>query len=68
LFHTSLKQSVAVAAQDLTPCFPVIREPLQHTFVGLGVHKETISVAYVAEQCNAEVVSLGSICTLAIQN
>jgi transposase len=32
-------------------------------FVGLDVHKETIAVAYVAEEREAEVVSLGSIGT-----
>ena len=32
-------------------------------FVGLDVHKETIAVAYVAEDREAEVVSLGTIGT-----
>ena len=32
-------------------------------FVGLDVHKETIAVAYVAEEREAEVVALGSIGT-----
>jgi len=32
-------------------------------FVGLDVHKETIAVAYVAEEREAEVVSLGTIGT-----
>jgi hypothetical protein len=31
--------------------------------VGLDVHKETIAVAYVAEERGAEVVSLGTIGT-----
>ena len=30
-------------------------------FVGLDVHKETIAVAYVAEERGAEVISLGAI-------
>jgi hypothetical protein len=29
-------------------------------FVGLDVHKETLAVAYVAEEGEAEVVSLGT--------
>ena len=32
-------------------------------FIGLDVHKETIAVAYVAEERDAEVVSLGTIGT-----
>ena len=32
-------------------------------FVGLDVHKETIAVAYVGEEREAEVVSLGTIGT-----
>ena len=39
---------------------------MEHTstlFVGLDVHKETIAVAYVAEERGAEVVSLGTIGT-----
>src|SRR5215510_7915068 len=32
-------------------------------FIGLDVHKETIAVAYVAEEREAEVVSLGTIGT-----
>ena len=32
-------------------------------FVGLDVHKETIAVAYVVEEREAEVVSLGTIGT-----
>ncbi len=32
-------------------------------FVGLDVHKETIAVAYVAAEREAEVVSLGTIGT-----
>jgi trans-2-enoyl-CoA reductase len=32
-------------------------------FVGLDVHKETIAVAYVAEEREAEVVALGTIGT-----
>jgi transposase len=32
-------------------------------FVGLDVHKDTIAVAYVAEEREAEVVSLGPIGT-----
>jgi len=39
---------------------------MQHSstlFVGLDVHKEAISVAYVAEELGAEVVSVGSIGT-----
>ena len=32
-------------------------------FIGLDVHKETIAVAYVAEEREAEVVSLGPIGT-----
>jgi hypothetical protein len=32
-------------------------------FIGLDVHKETIAVAYVAEERGAEVISLGTIGT-----
>jgi hypothetical protein len=32
-------------------------------FIGLDVHKETIAVAYVAEEREAEIVSLGTIGT-----
>ena len=32
-------------------------------FIGLDVHKETIAVAYVAEEREAEVLSLGTIGT-----
>ena len=42
------------------------RSALAHSstlFVGLDVHKETIAVAYVAEEREAEVVALGSIGT-----
>jgi transposase len=32
-------------------------------FIGLDVHKETLAVAYVAEEREAEVVALGTIGT-----
>jgi hypothetical protein len=33
-------------------------------YVGLDVHKESIAVAYIAQEYHAEVVSLGTIGTL----
>lgn len=37
--------------------------PPSRLFIGLDVHKETIAVAYVAEEREAEVVALGMIGT-----
>jgi transposase len=34
--------------------------PASTLFVGLDVHKETIAVAYIAEDRGAEVISLGT--------
>ena len=37
--------------------------PTSRLFIGLDVHKETIAVAYVGEEREAEVISLGAIGT-----